>query len=214
MDVGGWFEANSGGFGISESIGNEMKYLLSSQNVASHVILISAGIIPSIVANNVKLGVERFAKFDPQASMETIATIQNATVADQSTVKAGADTARTGQQMVVLKAGEIKAALSALAEVDDGSNKILDINSMMTALKDYIKKVSEGKAGVPINYYLKDITREMLAQLWVSKYFPDKYIDENSESKSISGSKSKSGTDSTPVPNTNKSKTKSSDPGD
>ena len=165
MDAGGWFESNSGGFRVSKSIGNEMKHLLSSQNVASHVTLISAGITPSLIANNVKLGIEMFAKFDPQASIETIATIQNATVADQTTIKAGADAARTWQQMVSLKAGEIKAALSALAEVDDGSNKILDVNSMMTALEDYIKRVSEGNVGVPINYYLKDITKDTLAQL-------------------------------------------------
>src|SRR4051794_13518479 len=91
-------------------------------------------------------------------------------------MKGGADAARTGQQMVSLKAGEIKAALSALAEVDDGANKILDINSMMTALEDYLKKVAEGNSGVPINYYLKDITKDMHAQMWVAKYFPGKYL--------------------------------------
>ena len=177
MNAGAWFAANSGGFGVTETIGNEIKHLLSTQNVASHVTLISAGVIPSAVANNVKYGVEKFAKFDPHVSMETIATIQNATIADQTTIKAGADAARIGQQMMSLKAGEIKATLSALAEVDDGINKSLDVNSMMTALNDYINKIGEGHAGVPINYYLKDITKDTLAQMWMAKYFPSEHMN-------------------------------------
>lgn len=48
-----------------------------------------------------------------------------------------AEASRTGQQMVAMKSGDIKAALTALADIDDGANKILDINSMMTALDDY-----------------------------------------------------------------------------
>ncbi len=56
-----------------------------------------------------------------------------------------------------MKAGEVKAALTALGEIQDGANKILDINSMMTALDDYLKKAAESTSGVPLNYYLKDI---------------------------------------------------------
>jgi hypothetical protein len=93
------------------------------------------GAIPSLVANEVKIGVEHFAKFDPESSMQAIAMVQNATIADQDTVKQSADKARTGKQMLTMKAGEIEAALSALAKIDDGANKILDINSMMTALE-------------------------------------------------------------------------------
>ncbi|GAB1318010.1 hypothetical protein MFIFM68171_08220 [Madurella fahalii] len=176
MDAGGWFAKASGGFGVSASFSNSVKNLLSTQNISSHVTLICMGTIPSMVASEVKMGVEKFAQFDPKTSMDTIATIQNATVADQGSVTQAADAARTGGQMVTMKASEIKSALSALAEIDDGSNKILDVNSMMTALDDYLKKASEGSSGVPINYYLKDITKGMLAEMWVAKYYPGKYM--------------------------------------
>ncbi|KAH6888395.1 hypothetical protein B0T10DRAFT_488093 [Thelonectria olida] len=176
MDTGAWFESASGGFGVNSSFSSAVKNLLSSQNVTSHVTMICMGAIPSIVANEVKLGVERFADSDPKASMEALASLQNATVADQDSVKQAADAARTGQQMVSMKAGEIKATLSALAEIDDGSNKILDINSMMAALEDYVSKVADATSGVPINYYIKDITKDMLAEMWVAKYFPGEYM--------------------------------------
>lgn len=176
MDAGGWFAKASGGFGVSASFSNNVKNLLSTQNISSHVTLICMGSIPSMVASEVKMGVEKFAQFDPKASMEAIATIQNATVADQGSVTQAADAARTGGQMVTMKASEIKSALSALAEIDDGANKILDVNSMMTALDDYLKKAADGTSGVPINYFLKDITKGMLAEMWVAKYYPGKYM--------------------------------------
>ncbi|TGO77754.1 hypothetical protein BELL_0092g00020 [Botrytis elliptica] len=46
----------------------------------------------------------------------------------------------------------------------------------MTALEDYLKKAAEGTSGVPINYYLKDISKSMLAEMWVAKYYPGKYM--------------------------------------
>ncbi|KAL6852300.1 hypothetical protein ACO1O0_006841 [Amphichorda felina] len=176
MDAGAWFAKASGGFGVNTSIANDVKNMLSSQNINSHVTMICMGAIPSMVANEVKLGVEKFSEFSPKTSLEALATLQNATVSDQDTVKQSADAARTGGQMISMKAGEVKAALSALAEIDDGSNKILDINSMMTALEDYLKKAADGNSGVPINYYLKDITKSMLAEMWVAKYYPGKYM--------------------------------------
>ncbi|KPM39556.1 hypothetical protein AK830_g6978 [Neonectria ditissima] len=187
MDTGAWFESASGGFGVNSSFSNSVKNLLSSQNVTSHVTMICMGAIPSIVANEVKLGVEKFADSDPKASMEALASLQNATVADQDSVKQSADAARTGQQMVSMKAGEIKATLSALAEIDDGSNKILDINSMMAALEDYVSKVSEATSGVPLNYYIKDITKDMLAEMWVAKYFPGDYMPISYDDSSKNG---------------------------
>ncbi|KAF4987798.1 hypothetical protein FDECE_15291 [Fusarium decemcellulare] len=177
MDAGAWFEKASGGFGVNTSFSNDVKNLLSSQNVSSHVTLISMGVIPSIVANEVKIGVKEFADFDPAKNMAAVATIQNATAADQDAVKSAADGARTGAQMQSMKSTQIKAALSALGDLQDGSNKIIDINSLMTGLEDYLQKAAEGKAGVPINYYLKTITRKMLCQMWVAKYYPGKYLE-------------------------------------
>lgn len=124
----------------------------------------------------VQLGVEKFAAFDGKSNMDALAVLQNATIAEQASIQQSADAARTGGQLVTMKGGEIKAALSALATIDDGANKILDINSMMAALEDYLKKAAEGKSGIPINYYLKDITKPMLAEMWVAKYYPGKYL--------------------------------------
>ena len=188
MDTGAWFEKASGGFGVSTTFSNSVKNLLSTQNISSHVTLICMGAIPSMVASEVKQAVKQFSKFDPESSMSAISTIQNATVADQGSVTQSAEAARTGGQMVSMKATEIKSTLSALSDIDDGSNKILDINSMMTALDDYLKKAADGTAGVPVNYYLKDVTKGMLAEMWVAKYYPGKYMKIEWEDGSGDGS--------------------------
>jgi hypothetical protein len=176
LDFAAMMEHSSGGFGVNESMANSVKNLLSSQDINSHATMICMGVIPSIVANQVQIGVDKFATFDPKSSLEALSTIQNATVAQQETMKQSADAARTGAQMVTMKNAEMKAALSALAEIDDGNNKVIDINSMMTALEDYFKKAADGNSGIPINYFLKDISKGMLAEAWVAKYYPGKYM--------------------------------------
>ncbi|KAJ5925212.1 hypothetical protein N7454_007851 [Penicillium verhagenii] len=176
MDAGAWFQKASGGYGVDASISESVKSLLSTHEISSHVTMLSMGVIPSFVASDLKMGIDRFAEFSPQTSMQAIASLQNDTRADHDSVKQSADAARKGEQMINLKGGQIKSALSALAHIDGAANKVLDINSMMKAFDDYLKKATEGNSGVPINYYLKDLTKGMIAEMWVAKYFPNQYM--------------------------------------
>ena len=63
--VGGWFAKESGGFGVDASFQNDIKNLLSSQSISSHVTLTTMGTIPSIKSNQIQIGVKQFADFDP-----------------------------------------------------------------------------------------------------------------------------------------------------
>ncbi|ERS98128.1 hypothetical protein HMPREF1624_04908 [Sporothrix schenckii ATCC 58251] len=181
MTAGAWFEDASGGFGVNASFGDEVKSLLSAQNITSHVTLISMGIIPSIKSNNIAMGVREFADFDPKSSMEALASIQNATAAGQSTIGEAAEAARLGQKMLSLKSSGITASLAALGDIDKAENQVLDINSLMTALDDYVAKVASAESGVPLNYYLTEITKSMLAEMWVAKYFPKQNTPQNDD---------------------------------
>lgn len=183
--VGGWFASESGGFGVDSSFANDTKNLLSAQNVSSHCSLVTIGSIPSIKSNQVQMGVKGFADDDGAKSMAALQKIQNATASEQDSVDASAAAARTGSQMVALQNSKITAALSALATIDDGQNKIIDTNSMMSALDDYVTKCLQGNIGAPINYYLKPVTKSQIAQMWMAKYYPGKFL-------SISGDDSQS----------------------
>jgi hypothetical protein len=165
----------NGGFGFDSSVSNDAKNLLSSQSISSHCSLITMGSIPSIKSNTVKMGVKQFAA-DDGGPMKQLEQLQNATASEQDTVADSAEKARTGQQMLSIKSAQVKGVLSSLADIDDGSNKIIDINSMMDAMDDYIQKALEGNLGVPINYYLKPITKKQLAEMWVAKYYPGQFL--------------------------------------
>ncbi len=108
--------------------------------------------------------------------MENLASLQNMTASEKDSVDTSAESARLGNQMIALKNAQMQGVLSGLSEIDDGCNQMIDINSMMTALEDYINKALGGELGIPINYYLKPVTKSELAQMWVDKYFPNKFL--------------------------------------
>lgn len=171
-----WYSNVAGGFGLNEQFANDVKNLLSIQDIMSHCTITTRGSIPSIKSNQVKLAVQQFADFDGKSAMENIAALQNATSSAKESVDESAESARLGQQMISLKNAQIQGVLTGLSKIDSGSNQILDINSLMTAFEDYIDKALGGEIGVPINYYLKPIPKSQLAQMWVDKYFPDKFL--------------------------------------
>lgn len=178
-NVSKWMADISGGFGVGNQMSEDIKNLFSMQNIASHCTITTRGAIPSIKSNTVKLAVQQFSKFDGEASMEKIAALQNATASAKDSIDKAAESARTGQQMISLQNAQIQGVLTGLSQIDDGENKMLDINSLMTALEDYIDKALSGNLGMPVNYYLKPITRSELAEMWVDKYFPNKFLKVN-----------------------------------
>ena len=166
----------TGGFATSGKFGNDIKNLVSTQEISSHCTISTRGSIPSIKANNIKMAVKEFTEFDGKAAMEKLAALQNATSSEMDSVDSSAEKARVGDQMIALQNSQIQGVLTGLKDIDDGENKVIDTNSMMTALEDYIDKALAGELGMPINYYLKPITKSQLAQMWVNKYFPNQFL--------------------------------------
>ncbi|KAI0536804.1 hypothetical protein GGR58DRAFT_514306 [Xylaria digitata] len=147
METAAWFGSASGKVDVDAKFASDVKNLL----------ILTMGVIPSMVANEVVIAVDKFTKFDPKSNMEAIATVQNATSSEQATIQPIAEASRTSGQAAEMHNKAIEASLSTLATIDGTKNKILDVNSMMTALDDYLKKAAEGNSGIPINYYLKDV---------------------------------------------------------
>ena len=84
--------------------------------------------------------------------------------------------ARTGKELVDLKEATVTAVLSKLGELQGQQVRMLNIDSLLTAFDNYVERARAGGIGVPINYYLKPITRNQLAQMWMSKYYPGRYL--------------------------------------
>lgn len=180
FSMGATFAGLKGGFGIDKNFGEDIKAMLSSQNINSHVTLITAGYIPTLKSNMVCVGVKQFANFDPSAMMTDLLKLSDYTSAERRSVQQAATAARTKGEFVQLKTAAVTSVMQSLKALDDGQNKMLDVASMMVAFEDYVKAASGAdpavKIGVPINYYTKPITRTQLAQMWVAKYYPNKYL--------------------------------------
>lgn len=176
--LGGWFADLQGGFGVEDSFANSVKNLISSQNIQSHCSLATMGVIPSIKSNQVKMGVKQFADSDPDKEMQKLATLQGATATENNTLESSASAARTGKQMISLHNATIQSTLTGSSEIDDGQNGMIDINSLMTAMDDYVQKCSSGddNIGVPINYYLKSLDKATTLKAWLEKYYPKENI--------------------------------------
>ena len=175
MEVGSWFSSYNGGFGMDSSFSNSVKSLLSSQNIQSHISMDVKGMIPTVKSEEVQLAVKQFSNFSPDQMMGKLAVLQNATADSQNSVASAAENARTGGQMVALEADKVKSTISAVGEIDDGKNSMLNINSLMTSFQSFVDKASTS-CGMPISYWLKPITASQLAQMWVAKYLPKQYV--------------------------------------
>lgn len=181
LEISAAVAAFKGGFGLDKSSASDLKDMLSRLEVTSHVTVLTAGYIPTITANDVALGVAQFARFDPQDMMTDLVKLDGFTAADQTSLSQAAQAARTRGQFVSLKTATIESVLSGLSKIDDGTNRMMDLKSLMTAFEDYADAASGSNAdapiGLPINYHLKPVTRGQLARMWVTKYYPGKFMD-------------------------------------
>jgi hypothetical protein len=166
----------AGGFGIDEQSAEDLKDLTSRTSMTAHVTILTEGVVPSIVSTTVADAVKQFSNFSPDAMMQQLATLANSTQAAHTTAETSSQAARTGQSMVAMKEAAVGPVLMGLKNIDAQKNKVIDTNSMMTAFEKYVTDLKAGVlSGVPINFWLKPITKYQLAMMWVNKYFPGKF---------------------------------------
>lgn len=179
-----FFADIEGSFGLDRQSSQSVKNLLSTSNIQSHCSLITMGLIPSIKSNQVKASVKSM-KDDPTELMNQLAAMQGASDEGMQTMASAAVKARSGNSIEKMKADYISATVSALADVDEQANNVIDLNSLQTALDDYVSKAAGENIGVPINFYLKYVTKGDIAQAWMEKYYPDQLhlkVDSGSDS--------------------------------
>lgn len=169
------FEGLSGGIGLSPSVANHIKRMISKQQITSHCSIISMGIVPPITSSAVSVAVKEFANFEPEKMMKGVAVLEHSTATELNTEAASAKEAITAKQFIQQKTSVVEAVMSGLSQIDAGANQVLDAKTLMTAFEQFVTAATSGGdegVGVPINYYLKTITKSDVARLWVKKYYP------------------------------------------
>ncbi|MEM7037971.1 MAG: hypothetical protein AAF570_13390, partial [Bacteroidota bacterium] len=167
-----FMEKIQGSFGVDAETAQSTRELLSTSNIQSHCSVISMGIIPSIKSNNV-ISTVKALKDDPKERMAALAAAQGSSNSGMVSMGQLAGQARKQQAVEKMESDYITATVQSMAEVDSRENKVIDLNSLMTALDDYITRVNGAEGGVPINFYIKYVAQRTIAMSWLDKYFPD-----------------------------------------
>lgn len=171
-----FFSSASGSLGVEDTEADDEKSLNSRQEITSHVTVITSGVILGIASTDVQMAVKTFATEEGKTTMEALAALATTANTGVQSMQTLAASARSGQEFTELQANTVQSVMSKLGEIQGMKVKVLDVNSLMTAFNNYVEAARKGGIGVPINYYLKPITRTQLAQMWMSKYYPDKFL--------------------------------------
>ncbi|SDN12076.1 hypothetical protein [Kriegella aquimaris] len=161
-----------GSFGVDAETARTAKAMMSSSDIQSHCSVITMGLIPSIKSSNIKSVVEAL-KGTPQEHMAQLAATQDASNNGIKSMASLAGQSKKGQSVEKMNTEYIKGSVDAVANVDTQANKVIDMNSLMTAIDDFVKMAAKGDGGVPINFYLKHISERTIAVQWMQKYYPE-----------------------------------------
>jgi len=170
----------SGKFGLEASYSDNLKSLFSASVLQSHCSVITMGCIPTIASNVVETTVARMAP-NPKQVMAQLAAIQGGNDTAVNNMGKEARKAQVGESFMELNNSYVTNVVSEIGSYDNKNNKVIDMNSLMTALDNFVLKAEEGQGGVPINFFLKPITKKMLAKVYLQKYYPDGYQEEKNE---------------------------------
>ena len=176
VDKKSFFDSASLAGGYEDTESDDIKSLSSRQEITSHVTVITSGVILGIASSEVQMAVKTFAVEEGKTTMDALAALSDSANKGVQSMQAMAANARSGQEFTELQANTVQSVLSKLGEMKGTNVKVLDVNSLMTAFDNYVTAARKGGIGVPINYYTKPITRTQLAQMWMSKYYPDKFL--------------------------------------
>ena len=171
FQYGGWFASYEGKFGVTKDVSDSVKNLFSNSNVTSHCALITMGLIPSIKSNLITTTVSKLQP-DAKEVMDQLSAIQGATDSITTTQGSAASSAKAGSQFIELNNSYITNVVSNLGIIENNNNKVIDTNSLMTAFDDYVQQATKGEDGVPINFYLREITKSAIAKAWMKKFDP------------------------------------------
>jgi hypothetical protein len=167
LRLGAWLQSTTGGVGIDHAVLDDVRRALASHTVSTHVDVVAMGAIPRIASNQVGRATQALVAMAPGTVSSTDGHFASPGHAQELAVAANRVAAERSRAHADL--------IQGLDAIDQQSSKVLDLNSLMIALDNYLELVKDngGAAGVPVGFYLKHITAAYIATLWLAKYDAD-----------------------------------------
>lgn len=173
---GGFFATVTGKFGMDASYSKDIKSLLSTTSLQSHVSVITMGIIPSIASQQMETTVKEFTKFSPdelEGKLNILANSNQGSARGAMDMESGAAQSIRAGEINGAQKGKIESVLTGVSSTDAITNQVLDTNSLMLALDDYVKIARDMEGGVPVNFYISSIPKKTVISEWFKEHRPE-----------------------------------------
>mmetsp|Transcript_2818 Transcript_2818/g.3327 ORF Transcript_2818/g.3327 Transcript_2818/m.3327 type:complete len:503 (-) Transcript_2818:63-1571(-) len=182
-----WAASISGSFGTSMSSSTMSKSITSTSRVENHANLVCNGCIPNIAANTVTTTV-RSLKPDPTEIMGSLGAMQEGSNnAMTNNLEAAAGGAKTGTAYQSLNEDFLSNSVSAINDITNEDNKIIDINSVFNAFTQFVTNAQEGDGGVPLNFMIKRLSKADIAKCYIRRYYPNGASDPKAAKRGMLG---------------------------
>lgn len=178
LQIGGWLSSISGGLGVDPALMNEVKSFFSTRSVSTHISVVSMGMIPTLKSNTLQSSVGKLTEIPPDTLNHVLRKEgEGSTVGSESE-----DSARRARHLEA-QDRRAKRIIESMASVDREESKVIDLNSLMVALDNYIQGANSSKElhGVPISFYTRSLTRSEIIDLWKKKHYPASVADKREE---------------------------------
>jgi hypothetical protein len=75
---------------------------------------------------------------------------------------------------MAMRGGMMQNLIQGLGKIDQGANKVIDLNTLMNSFDNYLEEVNkEESSGMPVSFMFRKITRPQLARMWLDKYYAE-----------------------------------------
>lgn len=166
LQLGSWLSAMSGELGVDKHILDDVRSLLVSNEIRSHISIVTDGMIPVIKSGEVRAAlpdlIKAFAGLSERLPEEKTVTL-----------RFRHPVVRIWSVCAVL-IHSIPAWQLCLAKCPNARRKKTGhsiTNTLLTAFDNYVKGASgEDFTGIPVCYYTCRITRNDILRTWIEKY--------------------------------------------
>lgn len=166
LRLGSWLSAMSGELGVDKHILDDVRSLLVSNEIRSHISIVTDGVIPEIKSGEVRATLpdltNAFSSLSEQLSDD-----------DDSNSTPSSSSRDNLERIRRLNAfnRSVSAILTTMSNRENEENNTFNLNTLLTAFDNYVKGLGdEHCTGIPVRYYTCRITRNDILRTWMEKY--------------------------------------------
>lgn len=153
MQLGSWFNYMKGEYGVAPEILNDVLSLIAGKKINTHISILSTGVIPTVKTNALKSCVKESVingKSDAPDEENSVS---------QTMASAGENNKKATRRISVAKQ-RLSAMMEAISNADEKENNSLNVSTLLSALDNYLEKVSSNDPmvfGEPYRFYVGEI---------------------------------------------------------